>query len=355
MFGRRNHGWIGLDVGASAVKMAQVVRHDGRLRLTEAAIAARDEPWAFADDSPIPFASSKPEIAHAVMDASLLSGRAVAAVLPWNACELNTVEVSDPDPHHCEEAIIDEFSALGMSLDDRVVDYWPGLRRFRATKDVLNVVSTTRRWSEGVSQELYHAGFDCHAIDGLPLALARAVAEVDRSAETTSLAAIDWGFSKSTFTLVSKGQCVYVRNLRHVSMSQVHELISEQLGLSISESHQFLASAHIWGESRVANDEVAELLVELLEPTIDQAVQEIRRTIDHVASVAREKTPKRLYLFGGGATLDGIDLELVRRLEIPVRRWRLDEESESLAAERGTPTCLLAPAIVLSALRWEAV
>ncbi|QDU54772.1 type IV pilus biogenesis protein PilM [Aeoliella mucimassa] len=355
MFGRSNHGWIGLDLGANSIKLAQVVRQGDRLRLTEAAIVPRSAPWREHEPITASNSSAANEIGTALVMSSKFRGRQTAAVLPTMACQFNTAPSTNDDSPAQLRAIVDELSPLGIDLSDRVFDYWPSLPN-KSGHPTVNVLSTGRGWSELTAGDIRTVGLSCEAIDGLPHTLARSVAMVE-SITNDTIAAIDWSYTGATFVLLHRLQPVYIRQLKNTSLADAFTQIAEQLDLDEGEVVELLQSVSLGGQMATDVDEV---VAELLEPTIASMVDELKRTLSHLENFGRKTTgsqsstaPKRYYLFGGGATLRGIDKVLQRRAGGEFRVWKLDAENEAFAESKGTPLCLLASAMALSALCWE--
>ncbi|MGI9456738.1 MAG: pilus assembly protein PilM [Aeoliella sp.] len=353
MFTRPNHGWIGIDVGASSVKLAQMVREGGRLRLEDAAIVARGKRWQEADLSQAAALSSADEVAEALASVPHCAGRAAAALLPTAACEFNTADAVETGESNQVAAIAAQLATVGIDLGSRVFDYWPGLppgHGARAKQGSINILSTSRTWSKTLTGDIVNAGLDCRTIDGLPLTIARAITETDDSRNETT-AAIDWGYSGATFVLIDQGLPLYVRRLKSTAFSEVTTRVAEDLNLADEEASELLQSVNIAG--RKTDDEVSRVVAELLEPVLALLVGEVERTLGYVQSAGQRLAPNRIYLLGGGATIGGIDACLTQRLRRPVVIWRLDAESEEIARGKSFSTCLLGPAVALSALRWS--
>lgn len=360
MFRHTNHGWIGLDIGASTIKLAQVVRRGDSLRLEDSAIVPRQSPL----DSQQPSAESAPvsaadELASALASAPQVKGHFSAALLPTGVCEFNIATQAKGNETAQVAAIAEELATLGVSLEHRVFDYWPSFTTDKG-KTSLNVLSTSRNWSDTITEDLSHAGLNCQAIDGLPHALARAVGQLSLGRGKLT-GAIDWGHSGATFVLVDGGQPIYVRQLKHTSLATAVSDVGEQLDLQHHEASELLRTIKLAARPGVPLDEVSEVVAEILKPTLAALVSEVQRTLEHLQNVGRTLRPKRLvftperiYLFGGGATVGGIDLYLANKLKQEVRIWNLDDsESTASAKASQTPSCLLGPAIALSALKWE--
>lgn len=360
MFARTHHGWIGLDIGASNIKLAQVVRRGDRLVLEDAAVVPRAMTWQDDDLTDAPAISAAEEIAAALITAPQIAGRHAAASLPTTACQFNTAPEVDSGGHGQIAAIVEGLSSVGVNLSGRVFDYWSGLPSKRGQQSV-NVLSTGSGWSEMVAADLNRSHLMCHAIDGLPHTLARAVVQSHPSG-TQPVGAIDWSFTSATFVLVDQGQPVYVRHLKDASLASALSEVAEQLELEFDEAAELLRTVKLAPPPGGTLDDVSQVVGEILEPTIKNLVGELLKTLEHLHNLGKNMTPKRvllapqnLYLFGGGAAIGGIDRLLATRLRRKVQVWRLNDESESVAAARGVPMCLLGQAIALSALRWEPI
>ncbi len=358
MFGRSKHGWIGLDIGARNLKLAQVVRQGDRLRLAEAAIVPRSNAWRDDDVLDAPPVSAADEISAALVTAQT-SGRRAAATLPTTACQFHTARHVEAGGSEQIAAIVDELATVGVSLEGRVFDIWPGLAT-KSGNGGVNVLSTSNRWSETTTADLYRAGLGTEVIDGVPQALARAVGLVGGSSSNT-VAALDWGYTGATFVLVDAQQAVYVRQLRHCALSDAITTVAEQLNLTVDEASELMHTLNMSPKPADTPDEVSQVVAELIDPVVDHLVGELRRTLEHLHNVGKNMTPKRLflapnvmYLFGGGAALGGIDVVLSHQLNRQVKVWQLSEDAKATAASKRVPICMLGPAIALSGLRWEA-
>ena len=172
-------GWIGVDLGTHTVKLAQAVRTTEGVRLRHAAVIQRPAPWSEADalavDEPDP---SWPEIL-AALECGGFHGRSAACVLPMNVCELRGLKVPPGDEQERHSMIAGELAGeeSAPSLPTEF-DYWEigGEKGIETTDGFnVNVMSVTRPWIDRVAADCQQARLDCWAVDGAPLAMARAV------------------------------------------------------------------------------------------------------------------------------------------------------------------------------------
>jgi hypothetical protein len=89
----------------------------------------------------------------------------------------------------------------------------------------------------------------------------------------------------------------------------------------------------------------------LAEP-LQRLSRELRRTLTYWNNQARGSAPLTLYLFGGGASVPGVQQRLKDISNLDVRLWSLAPENAA-DADRLPPAHLLGPALGLSALALE--
>jgi Tfp pilus assembly PilM family ATPase len=349
MLAKRKTGWVGFDIGATSVKAAQLVRADGEYRIRSAAIVPRSPRWvgaAFAEDRPL---SSADEISAAASLCDRLTGADAASLLPVALCEVLQMDApvakrtaAPPDLRKAVEA------ETHRPMQDRVFDYWPVDRQ--ASK--LNVVTAPRAWSDQIAGDVAASGWQCRVLDALPWALARAAAMVKTTETDHPIAALDWGYGKTTICLVQHGAPTLVRSLKDCAFQNVVDAVAAGLRLDEHDAETVLQK-HCLDSRDGAGRGSAGVIEDLLERPLSRLVHELRRTLDYWRGVTRGQVPESIYIFGGGGTLAGIGKRLTDRLGMHVEPWRLPAE-HAADAELMPPACLLGAAIGLSAAAWEA-
>ncbi len=276
-----------------------MVRQGDRLHLQDAAIIPRSNGWHDDDmvaSAPVPAADA---ISAALLTAPLARGRHAAAVLPTTACQINTAPLVVEGGAAQISAIVDELATIGVSLAGRVFDYWPGLAT-KSGNSGINVISTSRGWSEATTADIDCAGLSCQAIDGLPQAIARAVGQV-HPASANTVGALDWSHTGVTFVLIDQGQATYVRQLRHCALADALATIGEQLNLTSDEVNELIQTINLAPRIQDGRDEVSEVVAELLEPALDAIVDGLQRTLEHLHNIGKNMKPQRPYLCAAAA------------------------------------------------------
>jgi len=347
-------GWIGIDIGTSTVKLAQLTRSKKVLRLNGLAIISRREAWPTVNLSDLDPLSSADEICAAVSLRPGFRGNLAAATLPMTLCNTHTLD--QPVGRHSEEARFVRAAiemATQRSAEHLQFDAWNAEAVEGQAPKQANVLTVASSWTDQVVEDITQLGWTCQTVDGLPLALARAAALSDSYDPTVPSAVLDWGYAKATLCIVLDSRPVYVRSLKDCGMHPLLSKLSENLDVTQEEAQCLLQEHGIASTASTDPSPTAELIEEIIAEPISQLVKEVQRTVSHLQCQRRPILPHTLTLFGGGATINGIAELLSQRLETKVQVWRFSNEHPDLAKQPSLPSCLFGPAIALSALAWE--
>jgi len=236
-------GWIGVDVGTSAIKLAQIERAGDHWRLACSLIVSTGD-----DPNSAPLSAGDGSLAS-LLSAGLqesigFKGRRAALVLPPSAMELRTLQLPSGTEDELRTMIDQELSlAVGDSVDDRMFDFWDiGLRRNSEKESMrdLAVLSVSSRTTQHAADELLAAGLKCQVFDGGPFALARAVAMDSANDGGGPVVAVDWGFTSVTFVVVVDGKPSFVRNFRDCGVGRIVKSLCNEFNLTVLECGQLL-------------------------------------------------------------------------------------------------------------------
>lgn len=352
--GKRKVGWIGVDIGTAAVKVAQVERDKHGWRVAASAIVPRHESLQADLNSSSDAVSSINELLAARSLQENYRGRSVAATLPMSLCDVHRLERDLRREEH-PEAVLRKVveTATQRSSEGLQCDFWSGAatESVPAWSQALTVPGT---WTDQVADDVAQTGWDCEAIDGPPLAIARAVGLVQQHKTKQPIAALDWGNGSATLCFIEKKQTTYVRNLRLDGLSEVLQTITESLQISELEAQRLLEDYGATGAIENEPSGIATLAYDLLADSLTTLVDEIQRSCSHFQYLRRTSSPELLYLLGGGAMIRGLDKLLSHRLELIAKNWQLPDGDRPRSEHEKQSDCLLANAISLSALAWEA-
>jgi Tfp pilus assembly PilM family ATPase len=361
---RRRIGWIGIDIGSRSVKVAQVERGAlGRLRLRQAAVIARQAAWPDVDGVGAPLQPSADEIIAAFNYCDRFRGHSAACALPMHLYGFRGLHIP-PGTLEQRRAMI--TAALEDAWDDRgeacEFDFWEtDIRdtKLRQDEPNINVLAVSRRWTDQVTQDARRSQLHVQVLDGPPLAIARAVKLVNRRPNAPCEAAVDWGFTSTTFCVVQDGRALFTRRVRSCGLRLVCESIQASLGISLEETQHLLLT---FGMPDPAKGQAAHPLQQAMaEAAVEQLArfaEEVKRTLAYFDAQRRELIPERVWLLGGGAAIPGAARWLAAACDVPVKAWQIsDAGASSDPARDARPPAtmlpsepLLAGAIALSAL-----
>lgn len=359
-----NIGWIGVDLGTHTVKLAQAARTPDGIRLRNAAVIARPSPWSEADrlarDEPD---SSWPEILAAI-ECGGFRGRSAACLLPMNVCELRGLKVPQGDEQERRAMIASE---LADDENQRSVptqfDYWElgGEKGIESPQGFnVDVLSVTRSWIDQLTADCQQARLDCWAVDGAPLAIARAVGLAAGPRSGERVVAVDWGCSNTTLAVVGRGRPLYARRLHDCHFRKCLAAIEDALGVTcdyaqhLVDVHGVIAPGANNDSNATGEHEIQAAITDAIADVIRSLVDTIKRTLGFLESQRRYQRPASLWLMGGGASLQNIGPYLSAALHLPVSIWGVPADCELVGATPSRQAALFGPALALSALAWRA-
>jgi Tfp pilus assembly PilM family ATPase len=297
-----------------------------------------------------------------------------------NACQLRGLNVPPGTDEERRMMVADELADEWAERGPMEFDFWEleGVKAEKSTDTFnVNVLATSRPWVWQLARDCRQAGLDCWAIDGTPLAIARAVGLVDGASGGRRVLAMDWGYSNTTLCVVGDDRPLYVRRIHDCAFGRVLESIMQSLGVTLDEAQHL---ADIQGlvapdSSRHAPCAVAEAermqimsltssalddpqtqaaITAAAEETITVLVAEITRTLHYMETQRRHMHPTAIWLFGGGASLRNVAAYLAPLVPLPVHSWQMPAASEPIACASGGRSALFGGAVALSALAWGA-
>lgn len=359
MFSQR-YGWIGVDVGTHAVKLAQTVRDGGTVRLHRAAVIQRPSSWtgedALALEQPI---TSYPEI-RAALECAEFVGRDAVCTLPMNVCQLRSLNVPPGTDQERRTIIANEleedWGELRKSMD---FDFWETEpARVDKGSDAFNVsiLATSRLWISQVWRDCRRSGLACWSIDGLPLAMARSIGLAGGLGGGGRILAVDWGYSNTTFCIAGDDRPLYSRRVHDCAFSGVLDAIVKVFNVTLDEA-QYLAESEglaVGSRESAGDSPTAHAITNAATGTIDQLVAQIERTLQFMEMQRRHLQPTAVWLMGGGASMKNISAYLSNVLSLPAQTWSLAPAEEPIPCAAGSRAAVFGSAAALSALAWRA-
>jgi type IV pilus assembly protein PilM len=353
-------GWIGVDVGTHTVKLAQAVRDGAGARLHRAAVIQRPTSWtgddALALEQPI---TSSAEI-RAALECGGFGGHNAICSLPMNVCQLRCLNVP-PGTDQERRTIIggelaEDWAELPHSME---FDFWE-METARAEKGTdsynVSVLAASRLWVSQLFHDCRKNGLDCWSIDGVPLAMARAVSLVGGASGGRRVLAVDWGYSSVTLCVVGDERPLYSRRIHDCAFGRVLDAIMRTFNVTLDEA-QHLADRQGLATTADESDADATMcraITEAAAQPIEELVRQVRRTLQFTEAQRRHLQPTAVWLMGGGAAMRNAAPYLEKELDLPVHAWKLPHEGETIACAAGNRSAVFSSALALSASAWRA-
>ena len=345
----KRRGLIGVDIGASCVKVAQLTRRAGRFVLERGVVLDRPPSAANATVETTQFSvNNVGELLHAC---DHFPGRDAAAVVSMSACEVKSEALED----NLSLQEIAEVASRIAARDSRLPqplqqDFWQS--QVDSKDHMLHVLAMPKQLTQDVARVHRRVGWSCAALDSLPTALARAV-HLSEGVDAAPIAAIDWGWSQVTLCVVLRGEALFVRSFPRGALKTIVEPLRQELRLTRREAWQLLSEVGVSGALRDASlANSAATVAKLTSQGMQQFEAEICRTLAYIASRHRTISPERIVLFGGGALVAGIAEHATQTFERQATVWSFPYVDGAGEGDAPFPVPLLGPAIALSALAW---
>lgn len=353
-FLQRKPGWIGVDLGGSSVKIAQLVWREGRLVIGSAAQASRRKAWITEgktrQSSLLPL-SSNSELTEAVLLGNKWQGSSAAASLSLSVADVYQAPLPSEgfeDPARCESF----RKAALYPLELRQLDWWPAASHAQAPPHAM-VASLPSAWSELVCTELSEQKWNCRTIDLLSWSLSRAIGLAEShgqpaQARAGTYVAIDWGYSKATTILYRDGVPILMRTLKDCGFRCIVDTLRSELAANTIEMRRLIQAAN----REAASSPTSRVVTKLLRPHWNKFESELKRTFDFWSAQTRGEQPEQIYLFGGGAALGDAEQRISELTSVQASRWGFPQ-AEPAEAQEAIPAYLLGSAVGLSAMAWE--
>lgn len=349
----RTKGWIGVDVGTHMVKLAQVERCGSRIALVEAMCIPRQEPWLDGDDAAAGVPASI-EIQAALSLGTRFRGRDAAVTLPMTVCDVRSCSIEGDTHSERRAAVLQELDSIYPgTAGTREFDYWsvelPSEKSGSTDNTIALSVATS--CASRVTQDLREAGLAGHVLDGLPLAVARAVA-LGMPHTVNFIAAVDWGHHRATLCSVKNGRPLFVRGLRDCGFHSVTDAICKTLAVTADEAQKLLRDHGLPSRMGKAATDLQSMIEEVAREPLHRFIEELTRTTTYLSQQRRSLAPAKVVLLGGGAAVKNMSSYLADHLDTPVETWHLHDTQSAAALDRRFPIELFGPAIALSSLAW---
>jgi Tfp pilus assembly PilM family ATPase len=277
-----------------------------------------------------------------------------------NTCELRGLNVPHGSDRERRAMIANELAEeWGERSSPMEFDFWElAADRESAAADGfnINVLAVDRRWVLQAANDCQRAHLDCWAVDGAPVATARAVAIAANLRGSARALAIDWGYSNVTLSVVGADRALYVRRIAGAGFRKCLGSIQAALGVTLEQAQYVATREGVALQNGNSADvtEIQSVITSAIANTFESVMEQVRRTLQFVDQQRRHLRPTSVWLLGGGASLRNIGPHVSEVVGLPVSIWGLPTDRDRDESLAGAEPALFANAIALSTLAWRA-
>lgn len=313
---------VGLDIGTSGVRAAQVSTRKGALTLERFGQVALPfgavHAGEMADPDAVAYALKELWSGTGFTSKDVVLGVSNGKVivrqvdLPWlpiqELRESLRFQVQDFLPMDVNDALLDLHPLMEFTDAD-------GNRKLRGL-----LVAASREMVLGLLGAVAKAGLRATGVDLTSFAVLRAVGHVDHVGTGDRVEAlVDVGASVTNIIIHVNGVPSFVRLLL-MGGGHITETIADRLGVSVSEAE---AIKQAYDPAQAASSFDKDPAVRAIESATATFVDEIRGSLDYYASSSAENQAiDRIVLTGGGARLLGLPERLTAITHLPVEPGR---------------------------------
>ena len=337
---------VGLDIGASGVKMVELVRRGAAVTINWAAVAdipsrkkGGEERW-------------RSQVVHAIL--SILKEKnarpeRVYAALSSQSAVMRRMVTTDIPRRELAESVRWEFGeTLPFPVESAVVDYRV-LGEFKekgAAKLELMAVAVERKTIDDLIALCREAGIGIAGVTVAPFALLDSLRAMPSVLPAEACLAADIGAELTTMAVISNGRLVFARSVPVAGNELTNSItgtLTSDAGQMTLDSGQAEKVKRAYGfpteaqtQTPVDNMNLA-LAAAAMRPILEKLSREIKRSYDYVQR--QNVTIGRLILTGGGSLLKNISLELSRETGIKsIGFVDADAATEAMAIDTGRLT-----------------
>src|SRR3989339_1063410 len=332
--GGRTKSFLGVDIGASSIKVVELGLEKGRPKLLTYGYSERQEMNGAASPFDDVQATGK-LLAHVCKEAGVKTVHTMTALptsgvfstiltLPYRKEKREMQTLVDVEAAKLTPIPFEQMVTYSTYLDDLGKKNIPVQKKEEASSlkpPVTEEKKLTHVLVTGAAKTLVQkyveifktAKLDLQAIDTEAFALTRALIGKDKSATLI----IDLGSQRTNLTIVEKG-IPFISRSMNIGGDTITRRLQEQMQFSFTEAERMKRDLGVTSQTQARE----ETLPPLLETFIQSLLNEIRYAFQLYANMemAQQKNVEKVILTGGSAHLPGIPHYLSKSLNLNVYR-----------------------------------
>ncbi len=304
---------IGLDIGASSVKLVQVKASRKGMVLQNFGIEPL--PVGAVIDGAI---ANPPAVVAAIRSLAKrihLKGKEIALAISGNSVIIRRLAIPAMEGAALAEQMEWEVKQnVPFAREDVIVDWEVLVQRTPEGQMEVVLVAAKREIVEQYLAVIKEAGFNPIIVDTAAFAMQNAIETSVGLAPDQTFAVINVGARFSTIALVRNGQPVFHRNIA-IGGDTFTDAIRHRLAVGVEGAEAYkVGSVMAASAAEVVPQEVHRVLAQISE----QVAGEFQRTIDFYINNAADAVLARVYLTGGSALVPQLPKAIQDRTRVPV-------------------------------------
>jgi len=312
---------IGIDVGASSVKVIQMADIDGKRAIIKSALV---------DIGGVPGSQEEAlaSLKTALIGLDTTNAKMVAIVNCPETCTRKIISPQMPKKELVQAVRWEAKNTIPFSVDDALMDYeiLGEVSDKNIRKLMVAVAAAPKRTVNKLVTLLTKAGLEISALIPVSLGLQNLL-EADEGLRQGIVAVVEMGASLTELNIYRDGRLAFSRKLpvagRDITKALTTTLMSSQgkVELSVPEAEK------IKKEQGIPSGEGTELvdgkilpvqILSLVRPCVEQLAEEIERSFDFFREESHGGQVSKIILTGGGANLKGLVSALRNELGVDI-------------------------------------
>lgn len=292
-FGKKQKKYLGVDIGASSIKMVELEKQDERYRLKNYSIVYLGKLARVPHRKDSDFFEKKADLIKKAMDRAGIKAKKAGFSVPVHSsfttvinfpAEMSKEEIASSVRYEAKKYI--PVSVSEVALDWSLI---PSSGKGDTNKVLL--VAVPKDTIEQYSLTAKRAGLKIGSIEEESFPLVEALVGNDKS----SLVLVDWGFWSVNVVIVDEGYVRSVHNLEKGGL-RVTRAISESANISLEKAED--------EKLKLSRNSSSGRFKEVINKQLEDMVYEVKKIIDSYQDEKGKKIEKCI-LSGGGARLAG--------------------------------------------------
>ncbi|PLX74875.1 MAG: pilus assembly protein PilM [Desulfuromonas sp.] len=310
LFGGKKKDIIGIDIGASSVKLVQLRESKGVYHLSSLGIAPL--PSEAIVDGAVMDSSSVVEVVDNLVQSLKLKTKNIATSISGHSVIIRKIQMSIMTEEEMEASIQWEaeqyipFEISEVNIDFQILGPDPN------DPSQMNVilVAAKKDFVNDYVAVFSECGLTSSVMDIDCFAMENAFEANYDIGEGEIVALVNMGASAMNVNVLKDGVSVFTRDIT-VGGSMFNEELQKRLGISDEDAETMKLGGNVDGVDKSSFDEI-------LSDATENLLQEVQRSLDFFSATASDEKIEKVYITGGVSRFPKIKDLLGQRLDLPV-------------------------------------